>query len=205
MMIPKNHDPGKTLKNIRCFAALIRSPLEVRNAFAGTLVLAWWWKGVLALHGKPIQSNLGFQTQIACIADGFRFYGLLYRGLAILIGTAAVVCWFVTIADFYWMALACGSAVYLWVVSGLAFSGASVFAASAGKCTWHLAAFLVFVALFLIGSMTAISVQMRSFGSLPDVMNILLTAGMMVFGVGSYFVELAALVTNAPLEETRSI
>jgi hypothetical protein len=160
---------------------------------------------VLALHGKPLKSHLTLKSRTACIAEGYRFYGLLYRFLAVVIGAAALACWFLRITGLFWMTLAYGSAVYLWVVSGLAFSGACEFSSSHGRRAWRLVSFLIFISLFLIGSLAAISVQLRHSGAISDVMNILVTVGMMMFGVGSYFIELAALVTDSFIEDTAPV
>ena len=205
MMSTTNQRISDRLGNIRCFAAVIRSPVGVRNAFEGHRILAWWWNRVLALHGKPIPSNFLVQNRCACVADGFRFYGWLYRGLATVIGAAAFSCWAANIINRFWITLLCASTIYLWAAAGLAFSGAAEFCCSAGKRVWQLVAFLFFIALFLISAVTAISIQSRSAGWLPDVLSIVLTAGMMAFGVGSYFVELAALVTTEPVGTARMI
>lgn len=185
-------------RNVRCFAAIVRSPLPVRNAFEGHGLLAWWWKVVLALHGNPVAIKLSRQDRCASIADGFRFYGYLYRGLAIAFGAAAFLCWGGNIAGLFWIALLTASAGYLWVMAKLAFSGADEFRDSEGARIWQLVAFLFFVALFLSGALTVISMQVRFVAWLPDVLNGAITAGAMMLGVGSYFVELAALVTSEP-------
>ncbi len=205
MTITTNQRVSERLKNIRCFAAVIRGPVGVRNAFDGHRMLAWWWIRVLALHGKPIPSNFSVQNRCACVADGFRFYGWLYRGLAAVIGPVAFSCWAANIINLFWITLLCASAIYLWAAAGLAFSGATEFCDSTGKRVWQLVAFLFFIALFLSSAVTAISIQSRSAGWLPDVLNIVLTTGMMAFGVGSYFIELAALVANEPLGTERVI
>jgi hypothetical protein len=93
MMSTTNQRVSDRLRNIRCFAAVIRSPVGVRNAFEGHRMFAWWWNRVLALHGKPIPSYFSVQNRCACVADGFRFYGWLYCGLAAVIGAAAFSCW----------------------------------------------------------------------------------------------------------------
>ena len=204
MPITRHQNLGGRWKNIRCFAAVVRSPAAVRNAFEEHRVLTWWWKTVLALHGKPVSIDFSMQARCQCIADGFRFYGWLYRALAMVFGVTAILCWVGNITDLFWVTLLAASAVYLWIASGLAFSGAVEFHDSAGESIWQLVAFLFFIALFLTSTLTAISVHVRFAGWLPDALNFAFTVGIMVLGVGSYLVELAALVTREPTRKVRS-
>jgi hypothetical protein len=190
-------------KNIRCFAAVVRSREGVRNAFEGHRGLSWWWKMVLALHGKPVVIDFSMQARCQCIADAFRFYGWLYRALAMVFGVTAFLCWVGNITDLFWVTLLAASAVYLWIASGLAFSGAVEFQDSAGERIWQLVAFLFFIALFLTSVSTAISIQVRFAGWLPDALNFAFMVGSMALGVGSYLVELAALVTRETTREAR--
>jgi hypothetical protein len=194
---------GDRWRNIRCFAGVVRSPAAVRHAFDGNRYLAWWWAWVLGLHGKPVQINLPLQNRCICIADGFRFYGVLYRLLAVVFGVSALLCWACDITGSFWTASLFASGIYLWIIAGLAFSGAAEFCTSNGQRAWHLVAFLFFLTLFLTSVLTAISIQARYAGLLPDAANIVFTAGMMLFGVGSYLVELAALVSNEPEQKAR--
>ena len=203
MKITALQDVRERWNNIRCFAAVVRSPLSTRSAFEGHRVLGWWWKAVLALHGKPAAVGFSRQHRCHCIADGFRFYGWLYRLLAVVLGMSAVLCLAGNIAELFWIVMLTASAVYTWITAGLAFSGAVEFYESGGARIWRLVAFLFFVALFLASLLTAISLEARSLGCLPDAVNGGLTAGLMALGVGSYFVELAALVTIEPARKAR--
>jgi hypothetical protein len=182
---------------------VVRSPAAVRTAFEGQRGLAWWWNIVLALHGKPGQTAFSAEHRCRCVAEGFRFYGWLYRLLALVFGAAALLCWFCSLADSFWLTLLAASSIYLWIIAGLAFSGAVEFCVSAGERVWPLVAFLFFVTIFLTSVLIAVSVQVRLAGWLPDVTNIIITLGTMAFGVGSYLVELAALVTGNPLRKER--
>ena len=199
-----NQSPGGRWKNIRCFAAVVRSPAAVRNAFDGHIAFAAWWKLVLRLHGKPAQLDFSPRDRCLCIAEGFRFYGWLYRALAVLLVGAAFVCGFSQSTDGFWIGLLTASGIYLWLVASLAFSGATTFCDSKGRQVWHLVAFLFFIALFLGAALTMISLQVRIAGWLSDVANSFATLGMMVFGIGSYIIELAALVADQPWRNERS-
>ena len=204
MPITRHQNLRGRWKNIRWFAAVVRSTAAVRNAFEGHRVLAWWWEKVLALHGRPVPTNLSVQDRSQCIADGFRFYGWLYRVLAVVFGMAAILCWVGNISDSFWITTLITSAIYLWTTAGLAFSGAMQFHNSAGERIWQLVAFLFFITLFLASAVTAFSMQMRFAGWLPDALNFAFTVGIMALGVGSYLVELAVLVTRAPAQKARS-
>ncbi len=189
--------------NIRCFAAVVRSSAAVRTAFGGQRAMVWWWNIVLALHGKAGEPSFSLERRCRCVAEGFRFYGWLYRLLALALGAAALLCWFCSLADSFWITLFAASSIYLWIIASLAFSGALEFCGSAGERVWPLVAFLFFVTVFLTGVLIAISIQVRLAGWLPDVANIIITLGAMAFGVGSYLVELAALVAIDPLRKER--
>ncbi|MDR3459225.1 MAG: hypothetical protein P4N60_17480 [Verrucomicrobiae bacterium] len=192
-------------KNIRCFAAVIRSDEGVRTAFEGQGILAWWWKIVLALHGKPVQAAFPPERRFRCVADGFRFYGWLYRALAIVFCAAATFCWVCDSAGCFWILWLAAGGVYLWIIAGLAFTGAARLYDSTGGHVWHLVAFLFFVSLFLACTLMAISLQVRLIGWLPDVANFMITLGAMAFGVGSYVVELAVLVAGEPMQEAKVV
>jgi len=188
-------------ENIRCFAAVIRSDTAVRKAFVGRGIFAWWWNIVLALHGKPLRTTFSPGHRCRCVADGFRLYGWLYRVLAIVFGAAAISCWACDLIGCFWGLWLAAGGVYLWVISGLAFSGATRFHRSVGVQVWHLVAFLFFVSLFLACVLISISLQVRLAGWLPDSANVVITLVAMVFGVGSYIVELAALIVNEPFQK----
>ena len=180
--------------NFRCFAAVVRSPAYVRDAFSENRVLAWWWSAVLTLHGKPDQRS--FPNYGQSIAEGFQFYGVLYRLLAVVLASSALICWRCEIAGFFSIAALLLGGIYLWIVTGLAFCGASEFLRSNGDRTWKLVAFLFFIAVFLSSLLTELSFQVRGAGLLSDGTNLFITAVMMAFGVGSYVIELAALANK---------
>lgn len=196
---------GLSWQRIRYFAAVVRSDTVVRKAFEGQACLAWWWRLVLALHGRPAPTSFPSAFRCRSVADGFRFYGWLYRGLAILLGVSAICCCLSDVASCFWVLWMTVCAAYLWIVSGLAFAGASQFEQTAGEAVWHLVAFLFFVSLFLAGCLISISIQVRLTGGLPDMVNVGVTLGVMAFGVGSYLIELAALVAREPLQKARLI
>jgi hypothetical protein len=180
-------------RKIRWFAAVIRSPAEVRHAFDDHLLIAWWWAIVMRLHGSAVPKRL-LGDRVQCVADGFWFYGLLYRILAAVFGISGILCWFQAAVDMFWIVTLLGCSACLWVIAELAFSGAREFLNSSGRRIWHLVVFLFFVSWLLASICTAVSLEVRHLGGLPDSVNLSLTIGIIVFGVGSYLVELAALV-----------
>ncbi len=104
-------------------------------------------------------------------------------------------------ADFYWLGLLTAGAVYLWCTTGLAFTGASALPRRLGDGIWKLVVFLFFIGAFLVSTLTAISVQARAMELLPDAVNLALTVLLLLFGVGSYLIEVVALLTaGAPIE-----
>jgi hypothetical protein len=166
------------------------------------------------VFGSVVGMRVGFTRQTRpkcsllnrcdCIADGFRFYGLLYRLLAVAFTASAFLCWACKLGGSFWIFALLASGIYLWIIAGLAFSGASEYCSSGGERDWHLVAFLLLVSLFLTAVTTAISIQARFAGWLPDVSNIAITVGTFSFGVGSYMVELAALAADEPQTKARS-
>lgn len=182
--------------DLRYFAAVVRSPAAVRNAFQGKLSLNCWWKCVLALHGAPAETVLSLEQRCECIARGFQFYGFLYRGLSLLFGGSACLCMSFRIFDFFWIAWMLTGAVYLWIAGGLAFSGAAAFRNSSGKDVLHLVAFLFFIMFFLVATAVSCTIHARSAELLPDLVNYIGTIAFVAFGAGSYMIELAALVTR---------
>ena len=198
-----NKTVNRRWKNVRFFAAVIRSPESVRSAFKGQTLLAWWWKLVLSLHGKPLRVNFTPIEQRECIADGFRFYGWLYRGVGILFGATTLICWHYRMTDFYWSTLLAFSGAYLWSAGGLAISGAKEYGDSKGVRVWLLVAFLFFIAVFLAVFLAIFSSEAKFAQSLPETINVSATLGMLVFGVGSYLIELAALVVPESLQKVR--
>lgn len=180
---------------IRTFAAVVRSPAPVRTAFIGHPALRAWWKCVLALHGKPAEGGLSAPEHWNCVAEGFRFYGWLYRFVALAL--VAMAGWTETsgVAGLYWVGFMIAGACCLWCAAGLAFAGASALPRAVEEGIWKLVVFLFFIGLFLVATLMAASVQARAVELLPDSANLAFTLLLLVFGVGSYFIEVVALVT----------
>jgi hypothetical protein len=149
----------------------------------------------LALHGKPVAGFDSISEHRNCVADGFRFYGWLYRSLALVLIAFAGYAAASGLAGWYWLGFLIAGAVCLWNAAGLAFAGASALPQAVGDGLLKLVVFLFFIGLFLASTLMAVSVQARAVELLPDFANVALTMLLLLFGVGSYFIEVVALLT----------
>src|SRR5215510_4032735 len=93
MKKPRRRDWNKRLRNVRLFAAVVRSPPSVRHAFDENRILALWWTCILSLHGSPMPKPLAQSDRCEVIAEGFTFYGLIYRFLAAMFFVSGFVVW----------------------------------------------------------------------------------------------------------------
>jgi len=184
-----------SIKGIRCFASVVRSPEHVRAAFASQrFLLKAWWGVILGLHGRAVRHSMTPQEERVCIAEGFHFYGMLYRLVALMLVIVFVGSVAAGITGLYGQALLACSAGYLWVTANLATDGASLYRARAAEGRPLLVTFVVFVTAFLVGFIATASVVTHQHGLLPDPVNVLLFALFLAFGVGSYLIELLFLL-----------
>lgn len=177
------------------FAAIIRSPGSIRNAFSSIAGLALWWRIVLALHGKPVSADLAEQEKTATLARGFRFYGLLYRGLGGLMALGAGA-WILADASYsrYWGAVLGFGALYLIASSSLAFRGADALGAEPARGAALLVSFFVSIMVFLAAFGAMLSSWAHQAMGAHDLPNASLFAGFILFGIGSYLLEVLYLV-----------
>jgi hypothetical protein len=183
------------IQRIRCFASVVRSPGHVRAAFASQrFLLRVWWGLVLGLHGRAVRSSMTPEEERACIADGFHFYGTLYRLVALTLMIVFLGAVAAGITGFYGQALLACAAGYLWITANLATDGARLYRARAAEGRPLLVTFLFFVTAFLVGFVATASVVTHQHGLLPDPMNVLLFALFLAFGIGSYVIELLFLL-----------
>lgn len=190
-----NTCPRISWHRIRNFAAIVRSPAPVRDAFTGHPLLRVWWKSILALHGKRVGDGQLAPEHWNCVADGFRFYGWLYRFVAVAL--LAMAAWAAAsgLAGVYWLGFMIAGAFGLWCAAGLAFAGASDLLRTVQEGICKLVVFLFLVALFLVSILMAISVEAKAAELLSDFANLMLTMLLLAFGLGSYLIEVVALVT----------
>lgn len=176
------------------FSKIVCSSQGVSEAFVGVRTLDLWWRIILFLHGKPGTSELPPSERIACIAQGFRFYAVLYAVIAAILIAAGVGLAVLT-ASVYGAGLCLITGILL---AGITLFGADAsqrYAADAPYGTVHLAVFVVFLMLFLTGFIATASVALALITSIPAWVNLTATFGLLVFGVGSYCIELLYLLT----------
>lgn len=186
------------------FSDLVCGASPVRTAFNSQSVLRLWWQVVLILHGKPRDPGLSETDRIQCIADGFQFYAWLYRLLAVIFLSLALVLGALKISltesgTWYWCIASLLAAVYLWLVSGLGYAGAGAYRRGEGYSISALIGFMVMIIAFLSLFLSAASVAMYHFHWLPTGPNLTVTAGAFAFGIGSYFIEVLYLATEGNL------
>ena len=188
--------PSIQTQRIRCFASVVRSPGHVRAAFASQrFPLRTWWGLILRLHGRAARnSTMTPEEERACIADGFHFYGTLYRLVAVMLMVVFVGAVAAGISGFHGQALLACAAGYLWITANLATDGARLYRASGAEGRPLLVTFLFFVTAFLVGFIATASAVAHQHGLLPDPVNVLLFALFLAFGVGSYLIELLFLL-----------
>ena len=176
------------------FAEIIRSSQRLRHSFDRVSGFALWWRIVLALHGKPVSDGLTDEAWLATLVRGFRFYGYLYLGLGLVLGAGTAI-WIVLdqSSPWYWMAMSGFGAVYLIASSLLAFQGADAFGAGEARGAVLLVAFFVFVIVFLAAFGAFLSSSLHGEGNGPDLFNVALFAAFILFGIGSYLIELVYL------------
>jgi hypothetical protein len=176
------------------FAGIVRSDERVRDTFDRISGWALWWRIVLALHGKPLSEDVPPERKTAILVRGFRFYGYLYLGLGLTILAGAVAWLVIESPSWYWTALALFGAVYLIASSRLAFLGAGLLGSGQARGAILLVTFFVFVLIFLAAFGAFVSSWIHDMGKVPDLPNALLFAVFLLFGIGSYVIELLYLL-----------
>lgn len=183
------------------FSQILCSAQSVRAGFSSHRPTQFWWKLILLLHGKPVSSSLSQAQRIQRVADGFRFYAWLYRVLSIIFLFLAPAFLVLNVAESdsssaYWAAVSLQAAIYLWCVSGLGYSGARSYATGQSKGTSSLVAFMVMIVVFLSMFVAAASVIAHHAAWLPVMPNLAAASTLLVFGVGSYMIEIIYLATE---------
>ncbi|HVK05407.1 MAG TPA: hypothetical protein VM490_18160 [Armatimonadaceae bacterium] len=184
------------------FARIVCDAPGVRAAFDAHPPTRRWWSVVLWLHGKPApRAPLSDDERARVVADGFRFYAGLYRLLGALLAFAALAAAAAAVAAGASAALALSGVLagaYLWFVTDLGFAGARLYGAGrreAGRIA--LIGFFVMIVAFLGAFTSAALLPARAILGLPLVPGLAAAAALLVFGVGSYLIEIVYLATDS--------
>lgn len=206
----RSEEPPTLRDAMRDFAAIIRSHPAVRASFRDHGPIRLWWRIILALHGKPVQLSLSSERQAGLVARGFEVYGWIFRALAVTAGVALVVlCLLPTEIEPGTFALLIAGAVPgsigFWVASGLLFTGARAYRVARSDAVPALVLGLVMIILLLCLTSIAAGAVVHSSDVAPLWLNAGVLVGSIVFGVGSYVLELNyVLVTARAADRTTS-
>lgn len=183
------------------FAKIIRSPSYVRHAYSGLRVHNCWWRIILALHGKPMDGHVHPDTLNLSLVRGFRFYGYLYSSLAAVMLAITPLILLVDISDaWFWSSLLVGSSLFLVCTCQLAFIGSRRYLCEPHAASPLLLTFFVCVMAYL-SCFCGVCLALVHF-AIPeyDFVSVIAFALLMVFGIGSYFIEILFLASNHPAE-----
>jgi hypothetical protein len=157
-----------------------------------------WWSGVMRLHGKSGVKSEGKLEVGDVIANGFRFYARLYRILAALLMVASAFQLFIGGPDgmLAGPAALAGAALYLLVIAPLANRGADQWKADRRHAQIELVVFFAAIAMFLTGFISSAAVVGICYGELPGLATVLVCGALIIFGVGSYALEIVYVVNE---------
>jgi hypothetical protein len=176
------------------FAKIIRSSRAVRAAFEKAPTHRWWWRAILALHGKPCRDDLSSDDRKRILSIGFPFYAVLYALLApIMMAVSVLLLAFRVVEGLYWPGMALFACMYLGGSSALAFRGACLFPSDTRDASALLVVFFVAVIGFLMLFGGALSVFLNQHQPTFSALAVPLLAVFVLFGVGSYLIEILYL------------
>ena len=188
------------------FAEIVRSSPHVRQAFAELPAVNLWWRCVLALHGKPVDGVLDTRQTAAVLAQGFRFYGRIYSGLAAVLAMAA---WWVLAAEVpqagFWASVLGASSLYLLAACRLAFFAARRFVSETIKSSAVLLVFFIAVMIFAACFTGGVMVFAREVLGGYSLWSVIVAGAVLLLGVGSYILEILFLFfyCAAPLSDSK--
>lgn len=180
------------------FTRLIRSRIQNLSMFPSSPLMRVWWSIVMRLHGKacidPVDES--WATDVA--AKGFRFYARIYRVLAVLLGLGSVLLlnangWEGSLTG---PAALAGAALYLLVIVPLANHGASTWGCDRKQARIELIVFFTAITMFLTGFMSVSAVVGICHYDLPGLATVLVCGTLILFGVGSYALEIIYIVNE---------
>ena len=178
------------------FAEIIRSPPNVRNAYIGLRVHSSWWRIILGLHGKPSDADPNSTLSRLSLVRGFRFYGYLYLFLATVMLALAPMIPFVGISGaYFWSSLLVASSLFLGCTCQLAFAGSRRYFDEPRAASLLLLTFFVSIMAYL-SCFCGVCLSFVHF-AIPEygIVSVIALALLMVFGIGSYFIEILFLAS----------
>lgn len=178
------------------FTHLIRSRIQDLPLFPSSPLMRMWWSIVMRLHGKPCVRPVDESMVKDVAANGFRFYARIYRVVAILLGLGAV---FLLIADGWQDTLAgtaalTGAALFLLVITPLANHGAAKWGCNRRQAQIELIVFFTAITMFLTGFISVAAAIGICNCNLPGLATVLVCGALILFGVGSYALEIIYIV-----------
>jgi len=180
------------------FAEIIRSSRTLQTTFEDISSFDMWWRIVLVLHGKPVAKSTSEEEKLQILVKGFQFYGYLYLGLGLcLLCVFSLFSYYEAFPSTYWAMLSAFFAVYLIASSQLAFKGATLFAHRHPRGAVMLVCFFVSIIVFLatFGALASATAYHNQY--ITDVPNVVLYVIFVLFGIGSYFIELIYLLWHS--------
>ena len=178
-------------KNSWTFQKIVTQPTQVRSAFGEFATTRHWWAAVLWMHGKRAPGVATLDESTNCVASGFRFYGWLYAfvGAMHLMTSIAAM----SIGAVYWAAGAAAMGAFLFVAGRVGMIGAAQFQKSPTRGVPMLALFLGMITIFLAMFLSTTSIVVNETEIAPALVNIGILSILVVFGIGSYAIELLYL------------
>ncbi|MEM7557836.1 MAG: hypothetical protein AAF394_01810 [Planctomycetota bacterium] len=182
------------------FAEIVRSAPQVRETFSDAGAVDFWWRLILALHGKPVSKKIEEAETRLILVRGFRLYAYLYATVAVAMLLAAGTAWTSGLSNF-WALLLAGASIYLVTSSKLAFVGSRNYLDRVGRGRVQLVTFFVsiiaFLSCFCGACAVAADFTLSGHGSFIFVG----LATFLTLGVGSYTIEIVFLVSGATITE----
>ncbi|PQV65529.1 hypothetical protein B1R32_101271 [Abditibacterium utsteinense] len=189
------------------FSRVVSGAEPVVSALDSCLWARRWWRAILWLHGKPTDPILDDAERRRIVAEGFRFYAVLYRLLAVLFGLIGALCWYMGVFEttnqtVYGVGLSVLFSSFLFLASGLGFAGAKALRENCGSARLMLTAFMVSIISFLSVFVGGLSVLMQWQTGHYAGLNLGVAGTLWFFGIGSYLIEVLYLVAETRLEST---
>lgn len=193
-----------SLTKIPTFSQIVCNAEPVRGAFASHWGTRLWWNLILKLHGKPVTTALSSLQRTQRIADGFKFYALLYRILAFVFLLPALAFAILSAEAegtpfIYWAGASMGATLYLWGASSLGWNGAITYRHNPAEGRIALLAFMVMIVAFLSLFVGAVSVAVHYASGVSVLPNLAAATLLFIFGIGSYGIEIIYLASEKEL------